>query len=265
MSQAATLEPSAVARIRAAAESLVVRSRAGDQNAIAMIMRIRASVPRSRRAAVAYEALRDYVSKHPVAEAGFGAVLSAMGTPSAMRGIADASSRADGYGRVVREIEKLPTKTVSYARAACVLADGLDVDEDAVRAVLPFLRGELAISDGSGATIGAVHRDGKKIAESWDVSLEGGNLRIRPTDGFELAFEVRGKPVSSIWLLRTAFDRATSTEDVLKFAEPLSVAARQPVRVGYVLGLARAIQGVTRRGGKIGDLSEVAGWELGEE
>lgn len=265
MASVERLESSAAARMRAAAESLVVRARAGDQNAIAMIMRIRESVPRSRRAAAAYEMVREYVSKHPVVEAGFGAVLSVIETPSAMREIASYSTKTDGFGKLVRAVERLPTKTVAYARAACLVADGIDVDEDSVRAVLPFLRGDVAISDGKGATLGGLHRAGKKIAESWDVSLEGGDLKIRPSDGFELAFEVAGKPVSSIWLFRTAFNRALWTDAVLEFAAPLSNAARQPVRIGYVLGLARSIQGVTRRGEKIGSLSDVAGWELGEE
>ncbi len=265
MTAAERLESSAAARMRAAAESLVVRARAGDQNAIAMIMRIRESVPRSRRAAAAYEMVREYVSKHPVTEAGFGAVLSAIETPSAMREIASYSAKTDGFGKLVKAVERLPTKTVAYARAACLVADGVDVDEKSVHAVLPFLRGDVAISDGKAATLGGLHRAGEKIAESWEVSLEDGNLRIKPTDGFELAFEVAGKPVSSIWLFRTAFNRALWTEEVLRFAEPLTNAARQPVRIGYVLGLARSIQGVTRRGEKIGSLSEIAGWELGEE
>lgn len=265
MTAAERLESAAASRMREAAESLVVRARAGDQNAIAMIMRIRESVPRSRRASAAYEMIREYVSKHPVVDAGFGAVLSVIETPSAMRSIVGCVGKTDGYGRIVKAVERLPTKTVAFARAACLVADGRDVDEEAVKAVLPFLRGDIAISDGKGASLGGLHRAGKKIAESWDVALENGNLRIRPTDGFELAFEVAGKPVSSIWLFRTAFNRALWTEDVLRIAEPLTNAARQPVRIGYVLGLARSIQGVTRRGEKIGSLSEVAGWELGEE
>jgi hypothetical protein len=260
----ADLGPSVVAKMRAAAESLVVRARAGDQNAIAMISRIRESVPRSRRAAAAYEHLREYVAKHPVAEAGFGSVLSRLDTPSAMRSVATAANRGDGYGGLVRAVERLPTKTVSYTRAACLVADGRNVDEAAVRAVLPMLRGDAVIQDGKGVSLGAAHRAGHKVAQEWDVTLEGGNLRIKPVDGFELAFEVKGKPVSSAWLFRTAFNRALWTEDVLLIAEPLSDAARQPVRVGYVLGLAYSIQGVTRRGRRIGDLSEVAGWELGE-
>lgn len=259
-----TLDPAVAARMRAATESLVVRARAGDQNAIAMIVRVRESTPRSRRAAAAYEMLREYVSRNPVAEAGFGAVLSRIETPSAMRAISEASNRGDGYGQLVRAVERLPTKTVAYTRAACLVADGRDVDENAIRAVLPTLRGDVAILDGKGASLGSMHRAGKRIVEDWKVQLDGGVLRIRPADGFELAFEVKGKPVSSAWLFKTAFNRALWTDDVLSFAEPLSNAARQPVRVGYVLGLARSIQGVTRKGGRICDLSDMAGWELGE-
>lgn len=267
MSHVAEVSPSVAARIKAAAESLVVRSRAGDQNAIAMIMRIRESVPRSRRAALAYEALREYVRRNPVSETRFGAVLASIETPSAMKSIATSSaSKEDGeYAQIVRAVERLPTKTVSYARAACLVADGRDIDASALRCVIPMLRGDIAIVDGKGSALASAHRDGNKIAEEWEVELdEGGNLRIKPIDGFELAFEVNGKPVSSAWLFKTAFNRALLTEDVLSFAQPLSSAARQPVRVGYVMGLAHSIQGVTRRGKKVGDLSEIAGWELGE-
>lgn len=255
---------SVASRIRVAAESLVVRARAGDQNAIAMITRVRESVPRSRRAALAYEALRDYVAKHPIVKSGFGAVLDAIETPSAMRALVESSNRQDGYGSLVRAVERLPTKTVAYTRAACIVADGRDVDQSALCVVIPQLRGDVALLNGKGATLGAAHRTGNKIAEEWSVTLENGNLRIRPLSGFELAFEVKGKPVSTAWLFQTAFNRALWTEDILRFAEPLSDAARQPVRIGYVMGLAHSIQGVTRRNQKIGDLSEVAGWELGE-
>lgn len=267
MSHVAEVSPTVAARIRAAAESLVVRSRAGDQNAIAMIMRIRDSVPRSRRAALAYEALRDYVNRNPVSETRFGAVLASIETPSAMKSIeASSSSKKDGeYAQIVRAVERLPTKTVSYARAACLVADGRDVDANALRCVIPMLRGDVAIVDGKGAPLAEAYRGGHKIAEEWEVELDdGGNLRIKPLNGFELAFEVNGKPVSSAWLFKTAFNRALLTDDVLAFAQPLSSSARQPVRVGYVMGLAHSIQGVTRRGKKVGELSEIAGWELGE-
>ncbi len=266
MSRVAEVSPSVAARIRAAAESLVVRSRAGDQNAIAMIMRIRESVPRSRRAAFAYEALREYVRRNPVSDTRFGAVLAAIETPSAMKSIASSAASGDDgeYAQIARAVERLPTKTVAYARAACLVADGRDVDADALRCVVPMLRGDVAIVDGKSASLGSAHRAGNKIAEDWEVELADGNLRISPVNGFELAFEVKGKPVSSVWLFKTTFNRALLTDDVLEFAAPLSSAARQPVRLGYVMGLAHSIQGVTRREKKVGDLSEIAGWELGE-
>lgn len=167
MSHVAEVSPSVAARIKAAAESLVVRSRAGDQNAIAMIMRIRESVPRSRRAALAYEALREYVRRNPVSETRFGAVLASIETPSAMKSIATSSaSKEDGeYAQIVRAVERLPTKTVSYARAACLVADGRDIDASALRCVIPMLRGDIAIVDGKGLALASAHRDGNKIAE----------------------------------------------------------------------------------------------------
>lgn len=242
MGLAATVSNSTLTRMRAAAESLVIRARAGDQNAIAMISRIRVQVPGSRRAALAYDLLLKYIKSHPVTALFGGIRLTSKA--AALRGVA-AASRAAGateYVRVVRWIERLPTSLDYYAEAACLVADGRNVDQSAVRAVLPALRGNVGIVGGEA------------------VSLS----KISGEDHAELGFQVGGKLIPSSRMFEAAFVRAVRADLVQQLAGPLPGFARQPIRVGYVLGLAKVIQDVTRRGRPIGQLSELAGWELGE-
>lgn len=264
MGLAAQADPSVVAKMRQAAESLVIRARAGDQNAIAMISEVRKNVPRSRRAALAYDLLCDYVKKNPVGKVAFGFASRVAGKadPLLYRAIHDVVG-GPKYAQVVQLIEKLPTSVDRYAEAACLVADGKNVDELTIRAVLPNLRGEVMVVDGKPMTFDQLRASGKKFATDWTVRVDR-KLTIATRDGCGVGFSRGGRAVLSTELFRWAFDNAGYTDRVLEFAEPWPKVARQPIRVGYVMGLARNIQMVTRRRGPIAELSETAGWELGE-
>lgn len=267
MGLANTVDAATLRRMRSAAESLVIRARAGDQNAIAMIMRIRDGVRHSRRAALAYDLLRSFVKKNPI-----GKVVSPFGFAGGSRlsytalAAACRTQTPDKYVGVVRCIEKLPTDLDRYAEAACLVADGRPVDAAAVKWVIPALRGSVVVAGDAPVSFGEAQSRGFRIAENWEVHSDPrGNLRITPAGGHPIGFPLPGKAVSSVALFAAAFNRATRADAVQKMAGPLPSEHRQPLRVGYVMGLAHAIQSVVRRGVPIKTLSENAAWELGEE
>jgi hypothetical protein len=253
--------------MKSAAESLVIRARAGDQNAIAMIMRVRDGVRHSRRAALAYDLLRNFVKKNPVGKAvsPFGFAGSGRSSYAAIASSAK-KQEPKGYSSIVRWIEKLPTDLDRYAEASFLVADGRPVDAAAVKWIIPALRGSVIVAGELPVSFGEARAKGFRIAEDWEVQSDArGNLRITPAGGHPIGFPLPGKAVSSVALFAAAFNRATRADAVQKMAGPLPTEHRQPLRVGYVMGLAHAIQSVVRRGVPIKTLSENAAWELGEE
>lgn len=266
MGAAATVDDGTLERMRSGAKDLVVRARAGDQCAIAMIVRVREQAPHSRRAALAYDLLRDYVERNPVGRlANFAGQILERPMPTlwhaVMRGTWPEAGRV-----VVRCVERLPTDVERYARAACVVADGMDVTPAVVvRGVLPHLRGDAVLLDGKPATIDEAKRAGKRTASRWVAEYgRGGDLRVA-SNGMDVGFRRGSEVLSSLEMFCVAFNRATDCAGVQEYAAPFARSQRQPIRVGYVLGLARAIQGVARKEGPIADLSDLAAWELGEE
>ena len=267
MSASATVDQSTLSLMREEAQSLVVRARAGDQCALAMIARVRESVPTSRRAAAAYELLREYVLRNPVGRglSDFAGALRGSRSPMATLGAAATRRGVDGRGELVRCIERLPTDLDSYARAACMVADGKMVSREVVcRSILPHLRGDAVAIDGVPFTLGAAHRAGKRIASEWIAEWgKEGDLRAT-SNGMDVGFRHEGVVLPSLSQFVRAFNAATYADDVREMATPLPSAARQPIRVGYVFGLARAIQRVTRNEEPISQLSDLVSWELGE-
>jgi hypothetical protein len=250
-------------KMREAAKSLVIRSRSGDQCAIAMIMRIRQMAPHSRRAAVAYDLLRDYVHNHPVKSfATFGLVDS-----NPMERVYECAKK-ENWNKLVKAIESLPKDIDVFAKAACLVADGGTVNVDVLRAVLPHLRGDVVIDNGKVITLGEAHRAGKKIAETWRIESNDGNLRITPEDGLDIGFRSgsygEGKASSSSKMFAFALKYSVFSDMVQKRALKFRSVARQPYRIGYVLGLAKVIQDV-RDGASLSNLSDLAAWELGED
>jgi len=249
----------------------VVRARAGDQNAIAMIVRIREEVPQSRRAALAYDMLRKYVKEHPVVESvrlGVEAVSARANQKSTIRVARDVTrvgSTKKEYVRVVECIERSPRSVDCYTLMACVVADGRDVDEDVVCAILPTLRGTLVVCGSRPVSLEQAHRRGVKVAGEWAAEFGHDGLTIVRGDGAPLAVDAGSEIVPSDELFVRAFEEAGDTDRVIQMASSVDPNARQPVRVGYVMGLARRIQGVTRRGEPIGTLSIAAAEELGED
>lgn len=71
-----------VQRQRLASESLVERSRLGDQNATAIIAEIAKSAASSPRARSAYQAVRDYIQTHPAPQDSMGVDTTAVVAPS---------------------------------------------------------------------------------------------------------------------------------------------------------------------------------------
>lgn len=251
--------------MRSAAESLVIRARAGDQNAIAMIMRIRDGVAHSRRAAVAYDLLCAFVKRNPIGMSRIG--IDAPFSRAAYRSIARAAKEqeAEKYARLVRGIERLPNNLDRYAEVAFLVADGRPVDAAAIKWVIPALRGSVIVAGEEAVSFGEAQSRGLSVAQEWEVRADTrGNLRITPADGHPVGVPHPKGPASSAALFANAFNRATRADLVQKLAAPLPSSHRQPLRIGYVMGLAHAIQSVVRRGVPIKTLSENAAWELGE-
>lgn len=268
-SLSASVSPSVVARMEQGAESLVVRARSGDQNAIAMIARIREEVPRSRRAALSFDLIARYVREHPIVEGvrlGAERASAAVTKERSLRAARDATRRgvsAEHYTKVVRCIERFPQRIDWLAVMAHVVADGRDVDEEVVCAVLPLLRGSVVLHKRRPVSLQRARRANVSIAGDWAAEFGDDGLTIVRGDGSPLAVDVGSEVVPADELFCRAFGEVSRPDRVVEMAAPIERNARQPIRVGYVLGLARAIQGVARHGRPISSLSETIAEELG--
>jgi hypothetical protein len=270
MGLTATVDPSVAAQMRRAAESLVIRARAGDQNAIAMIMKIRENVPRSRRAALAYDLIDKYIKKNPVSKAvRFGAdrIQAEVTKETTLHGVKQAVAKgrsSKDYSKVVRCIERLPRRTDWLSYAAFVVADGRTVDERVICCILPQLRGQLVLKGTEPISIQRAQKAGHQICGEWDAEFAGEELSLARDNGYPLAVDAGSEVVPVDELFCRAFGDATDVDRVVEHASAIEAPARQPLRVGYVFGLARAIQGVTRRKRPISSYSKIVADELGD-
>jgi hypothetical protein len=252
-----------------AAEALVIRARSGDQNAIAMISRIREKAPESKRAAIAYKMLSHYIRSNPVKQQfrfGREKASSERTKESLLRAIKQSTRKGTpmkDYLRSVRYIEKSPRRIDWLAIVAHIVADGQEVDETIVCAILPNLRGRLVLADKKPIPIKqAIKSDSVQIAKEWDAEFGAEGLLLE-RDGDPLAVEVGNYVVPVDDLFSWSFQASPDDDEIIKTAADIDPEERQPVRVGYVFGLARHIQEV-RNGAPIETFSKVVAEELDE-
>lgn len=222
------------------AQSLVRRSRAGDQNATATLyeigQRARQGVARAR---VAFQAAMAYLDSQPPEEFALGgepALLASSSDEGAAAGDEEerAAARQLALARVDPEAKKPPLQRGVLDR----IFNPKDFALTVVRACR-FRRGLPAaaavLASGPALTAPAIDklaRDNFESAESRGCFLHGVE---RPGE-----------------------------EEWRRLAPHLEPALRRCLAIGQCVGRARKIQMVRQRGSSIGAYSETAGWELGE-
>ena len=139
------------------------------------------------------------------------------------------------------------------------------MDEGAVCCVLPVLRGPVVILGKRSVDPEEAKKRGAKVAGDWEAEIgDEQSLVVRCGPGCVFGVELDGDAVPVADVFRRAFSSATRTPEVVAMAESIPRDQRAAVRAGYVMGLARAIQGVTRRESPLWSLSDEVEMELGE-
>jgi hypothetical protein len=226
------------------AAKLVRRTRAGDQNAMAIVYRIGEEARKgNKRASLAAKAVKQYIQQNP-GEPGF--TLGAE-PPAVM----DAS----------------PSTAIVVASPVAAIVSG-GPDPESRKPVLP--PGSLeGILDPSALAIVVMrvlpYQHG--LAAAATVLASGPLLTADVIDGILGALTPTESNEDELDAAERMFHngvRFCTPEDWRKVGRGLDEGGRKAFLVGQCVGRARRLQAVRMPRGRIGVLSKVAGWELGE-
>ena len=216
-------------QLKLAAENLVIRSRQGDENAMALIVGVRKAAANkgNQKAQMAYALLQDYIKRNPH-DSRLNPRIGGEITPS--------SNIFSGHKRAVRgdvlalveKTLKKPTSTVKYAAI--------------VNTFIP----------NSGNTLAASSKAATVIANGPRINK---HLMLR------LAKSLHKEDRTSFMI---GIRLANHSNQALKLLRRLPEATKRALHIGYVVGLARILQYVRNPNTEITPVWADVGYELGE-
>lgn len=270
------ISPAERRKMQAAAQSLVRRGRAGDQNAIGLIVSIRESAKKSKRAALAYNMLMECAKKtKPIIDTdGFEIGVE---KPNHIKKLVKYTGKKASdkiYSTcVVTQLPKVGSDVNSSLKAALLIADGREITDDLMGQIAKYCKGDIFFNEKGKAIVGGMNtikKLGKTPVTEYDVSRDGSQIKINPSGenvystGFMVIYNGKPTPIACTYILAAGYNAAVYTDKVLGWAKGMPVAAKRVLQLGYTLGLANKVQGITRHSAKISTLSSMVAWELGE-
>lgn len=257
--------------MQGAAQSLVRRARAGDQNAIGMLICVRKAARKSKRAALACQMAKDYAKKtKPVIDTeGFEIGID---KPNYSRELVKYAN-SNVYSGLITVLPKAASNIDESIKAAFLIADGKDVTDELISKIVQYCKGDIAFTESGKPIIGGVaaaEKAKREIAKEFTFTREGRKLKVKPSGsnvyvtGFTLTYKDKPTAVPCHDILAAGYNAALYTDKVIDWANGMPGNAKRILQLGYTLGLANKIQGITRRNAKIGSLSSMVAWELGE-
>lgn len=262
-------------RLKVAAQSLVRRARAGDQNAIATIIMVRKARKRSPRAAMAFDILRVYINDHPsiIDTEGFDIGSENVSATKTLVKCAE-SENVDKYSNcMINTLVKMSKSVEASLEAASLISSGKDIDDRILATIASRLPGEVTFAENGKVIIGGVEaaeKAGRKPTANFSVKWADGKVKVKPiseksfTRGYIVTEKGKPRAVPSHDIFTAAFNSAVYSDKVVGWSAGMSGRAREILQLGYTLGLAKRIQDITRYNAKISTLSEMVAWELGE-
>lgn len=277
------------------AESLVERSRSGDQNAMAILTLVAENAEKgNKRAKHALKLVKDYIGKHPM-EGGTGNgpdLGRAHGEDDSIsRGVQDSCGAEFGawhdslkhavFGGesdagdkqavpttgVVEAIKNVVTAPVAPIQTVSVVVatEGKESLKMLAAAAAPtetplkYGAAVASLVSGVGASVGTSLAAASALANGRPVDATA----LKATAGALPSGDVStkdGQVVSVEAVFKTGLNNASDRAKIQILAAKLPTEGKQALQVGFVLGIAQKIQAV--REGK-GFLSDMAEWELG--
>ena len=216
-------------QLKLAAENLVIRSRQGDENAMALIVGVRKAAANkgNRKAQMAYALLQEYIKRNPY-DPRINPRINGEVTPT--------SNIFSGNKRAIRRdvltiVEKTLRKPASAVRYAAI-----------VNTFIPISGNTLAASSNAATVIA----NGPRINKNRMLRLAK-SLDKEDRTPFMIGIRL-----------------ANHTKQVLKLLRRLPEATKRALHIGYVVGLARTLQYIRNPNTEISPVWADVGYELGE-